>query len=179
MPPSGCNRKSGRRNENTTLWRNHTMNRTFFNDRGRAYASLEGNVLHKSEHQKDRLKISGGTSYAIDADLLEEAINEGAEVLEISEKAIPAGKRIFRIPLRDIYRYGRKVTLAGVSRWTVPLPACELVSGLEEAWRLEARAEILRASIREKEVSKIRHEQGTLFSDEEKSFWRTRLQHEM
>lgn len=154
------------------------MNRTFFNDKGKAFASLEGNVLHKSEHQKDRLKISGGTSYAIDADLLEQAINEGAEVLEISEKAIPAGKRIFRIPLKDIYRYGRKVTLAGVSRWTVPLPACELVSGLEEAWRLEDRAELLRASIREKEVSKIRHEQGTLFSTEEKGYWQTRLQHE-
>lgn len=154
------------------------MNRTFFNDKGKAFASLEGNILKKNESQKDRLRISGGTSYAIDADLLEEAINEGAEVLEILEKAIPAGKRIFRIPLKDIYRYGRRVTLAGVSRWTVPLPACELVSGLEEAWRLEARAEILRASIREKQVQEIRHEQGTLFSDEEKGYWQTRLQHE-
>lgn len=154
------------------------MNRTFFNNKGKPFASLEGNILHKSEHQKDRLKISGGTAFAIDADLLEEAINEGAEVLEISEKAIPSGKRVFRIPLRDIYRHGRKVALAGVSRWTVPLPACELVSGLEEAWRLEARAELLRASLRESQVREIRFEQGTLFSDEEKSFWRTRLQHE-
>ena len=154
------------------------MNRTFFNDKGRAYAFLEGNILHKSEHQKDRLKISGGTSYAIDADLLEEAINEGAEVLEISEKAIPSGKRVFRIPLRDIYRYGRKVTLAGVSRWTVPLPACELVSGLEEAWRLEARAEILRAEIRREEVKEIRHEQCLLFSDTEKTYWKNRMGYE-
>lgn len=153
--------------------------KTFHNQKGTVFARLDDNgVLHKSEHQKDRLKISGGTSYAVDADLLEQAINEGAEVLEISEKAIPAGKRIFRILLKDIYRYGRKVTLAGVSRWTVPLPACELVSGLEEAWRLEARAEILRASLREKDVSKIRFEQGTLFSTEEKDYWRTRLQHE-
>lgn len=154
------------------------MNRLFFNAKGKAFASLEGNVLHKSEHQKDRLKISGGTSYAIDEGLLEEAINEGAEVLEISEKAIPAGKRVFQIPLKDIYRYGRKVTLAGVSRWTVPLPACELVSGLEEAWRLTARAELLKASLRESQVREIRFEQGTLFSDEEKDYWRTRLQHE-
>ncbi len=154
------------------------MNRLFFNNKGKPFASLEGNILRKNEHQKDRLKITGGTSYAIDEGLLEESINEGAEVLEISEKAIPSGKRVFRIPLRDIYRYGRKVTLAGVSRWTVPLPACELVSGLEEAWRLEARAELLRASLRESQVREIRFEQGTLFSDEEKSFWRTRLQHE-
>jgi hypothetical protein len=154
------------------------MNRTFFNAKGKPFASLEGNILHKSEHQKDRLKITGGTSYAIDADLLEEAINEGAEVLEISEKAIPAGKRIFRIPLRDIYRYGRKVALAGVSRWTVPLPACELVSGLEEAWRLEARAELLRASLRESQVREIRGEQGTLFSDTEKTYWKNRMGYE-
>lgn len=154
------------------------MNRTFFNDKGKAFATMEGNILHKSEHQKDRLRISGGTSYAIDADLLEEAINEGAEVLEISEKAIPSGKRVFRIPLRDIYRYGRKVTLAGVSRWTVPLPACELVSGLEEAWRLEARAELLRASLRESQVREIRAEQQTLFSDTEKTYWKNRMGYE-
>lgn len=154
------------------------MNRLFFNAQGKPFASLEGNVLHKSEHQKDRLKISGGTSYAIDADLLEEAINEGAEVLEILEKAIPAGKRVFQIPLKDIYRYGRKVTLAGVSRWTVPLPACELVSGLEEAWRLEARAELLRAEIRREEVKEIRHEQCLLFSDTEKTYWKNRMGYE-
>ncbi len=154
------------------------MNRTFFNDKGKAFASLEGNILHKSEHQNDRLRVTGGTSYAIDADLLEEAINEGAEVLEISEKAIPSGKRVFRIPLRDIYRYGRKVTLAGVSRWTVPLPACELVSGLEEAWRLEARAELLKAESRREEVAALRAEQGMLFSDEEKSYWKNRLRFE-
>ena len=154
------------------------MNRLFFNNKGKPFASLEGNVLHKSEHQKDRLKITGGTSYAIDEGLLEESINEGAEVLEISEKAIPSGKRIFRIPLRDIYRHGRRVTLAGVSRWTVPLPACELVSGLEEAWRLEARAELLKAESRREEVAEIRHEQGLLFSDQEKDFWRNRLKYE-
>ena len=154
------------------------MNRTFFNDKGKAFASLEGNILKKNESQKDRLRVTGGKAYAIDADILEGAINEGAEVLEISEKAIPSGKRVFRIPLRDIYRYGRKVTLAGVSRWTVPLPACELVSGLEEAWRLADRDELLKASLREKQVQEIRHEQGLLFSTEEKDYWRTRLQHE-
>jgi len=153
--------------------------KTFHNQKGTVFARLDDNgVLHKSEHQKDRLKISGGTSYAIDEGLLDEAINEGAEVLEISEKAIPSGKRIFRIPLRDIYRYGRKVTLAGISRWTVPLAACQLLFGPEEEWRVVDRAELLKASLREKQVQEIRHEQGTLFSDEEKSFWRTRLQHE-
>lgn len=153
--------------------------RCFHNEKGVIYASLgDDGVLHKSEHQKDRLKISGGTSYAIDADLLEEAIAEGAEFLEISEKAIPAGKRVFRIPLKGIYRYGRKVTLAGISRWTVPLAACHLVQGPEELWRLEARAEILKAESRREEVAVIRAVQGMLFSDAEKSFWESRIRHE-
>jgi len=154
------------------------MNRTFFNDRGKAFATLEGNVLRKSEHEKDRLRVTGGKSYAIDERVLEEAATEGAEVLEIVEKTISGGKRIFRIPLRDIYRLGRRLTIAGISRVTVPLAACELISGLEELWRLEDRAEILRAETRRDEVKEIRAEQGFLFSDQEKDYWKTRLQHE-
>lgn len=154
------------------------MNRTFFNDKGKAFASLEGNILHKSEHQKDRLRVTGGRSHAVDEGLLDEVLQAGGKTLEITERGISGEIRVFRIPLEEIRRYGKRLTLAGVSRWTVPLPACELVSGPEEAWRLEARAELLRASLRESQVREIRFEQGTLFSDEEKSFWRTRLQHE-
>lgn len=154
------------------------MSRTFFSDRGKAYASLVGSTLRKVEREKDRLRVSGGKSYAIDERVLEEAASEGAEVLEIVEKTISGGKRIFRIPLRDIYRLGRRLTIAGISRLAVHLAACELVSGLEEPWRLADREELLQAEARREEVAAIRAEQGLLFSDEEKSFWRTRLQHE-
>ncbi len=152
--------------------------RCFHNENGRVYASLEGNVLRKSEREKDRLRVSGGKSYAIDERVLEEAATEGAEVLEIVEKAISGGKRIFRIPLRDIYRLGRRLTIAGISRVTVPLAACELISGLEEPWRLADREELLQTEARREEVAAIRAEQGMLFSDEGKTYWRIRLQHE-
>ena len=151
------------------------MKKTFHNHKGKVYAVLEGAVLKKSEHQKDRLSVSGGRSHAIDADLLSEAIDEGAEILEISEKAIPAGKRVFRIVLKDIYRHGRRLNLAGVARWTVPLAACELVSGPEEEWRLADRQTLLAAETRREEVGAIRGKQLTLFSDEEKSYWKNRL----
>ncbi|MPM11907.1 hypothetical protein SDC9_58258 [bioreactor metagenome] len=154
------------------------MSRTFFNDRGKAYAALAGNTLRKNEREKDRLRVSGGKSYAIDERVLEEAATEGAEVLEIVEKTISGGKRIFRIPLRDIYRLGRRLTIAGISRLTVPLAACELISGLEEPWRLADREELLQTEARREEVAVIRAEQGLLFSNQEKDYWKTRLQHE-
>lgn len=154
------------------------MKKVFHNTSGKVFAVLEGTTLKKSEHQKDRLKVTGGRSHAVDADLLEEAIEAGAEFLEVSEKAIPAGKRIFRIPLRDIYRHGRRLNLAGVIRWTVPLAACELISGSEEEWRLADRQTLLEAEKRRSEVEEIRAEQLTLFSDEEKSYWKTRFRWE-
>jgi hypothetical protein len=153
--------------------------RCFYNARGKAYGSLdEDGVLHKSEKQKDRLRVTGGRSHALDADLLDEALQAGGKTLEITEKGVSGETRIFRIPLGDIRRYGKRLTLAGVSRWTIPLPACELVRGPEEEWRAVERAELLKASIREKEVQDIRAVQGMLFSDAEKDYWRTRLVHE-
>ncbi len=154
------------------------MNRTFFNDKGKAFASLEGNVLHKSEHQKDRLRVTGGRSHALDETLLDEVLQAGGKILEITEKGISGETRVFRIPLEDIRKHGKRLTLAGISRWTVPLPCCELVQGPEEEWRLTARAELLQAETRREEVAAIRAEQGLLFSDQEKDYWRTRLQHE-
>mgnify|MGYP001378244939 CR=1 FL=1 len=153
--------------------------RSFHNSKGVVFARLDDDgVLRKSEREKDRLRVSGGKSYAIDERVLEEAATEGAEVLEIVEKTILGGKRIFRIPLRDIYRLGRRLTIAEISRVTVPLAACQLIQGEEEPWRAAARAELLKAEIRREEVAAIRAEQGLLFSDQEKDYWRTRLQHE-
>ena len=153
--------------------------KSFHNERGIVFARLDDDgVLHKSERQKDRLRVTGGRSHALDADLLDEAIQAGGKTLEITERGISGEIRVFRIPLEEIRRYGKRLTLAGVSRWTVPLPACELVSGPEEAWRLEARAELLKAESRREEVAALRAEQGMLFSDEEKSYWKNRLRFE-
>ena len=155
------------------------MMRCFYNAKGIVFARLDDDgVLHKSERQKDRLRVTGGRSHALDADLLDEVIQAGGKTLEITEKGFAGEVRVFRIPLEDIRRYGKRLTLAGVSRWTVPLPCCELVRGPEEEWRLTARNEMLQAETRRDEVQEIRAVQGMLFSDEEKTYWRTRLQHE-
>jgi len=153
--------------------------KTFHNSKGVVFARQDDDgTLRKNEKQKDRLRVTGGRSHALDETLLDEVLQAGGKILEITEKGISGETRIFRITLEDIRKHGKRLTLAGISRWTVPLPCCELVQGPEEELRLTARAELLRASLRESQVREIRFEQGTLFSDEEKSFWRTRLQHE-
>jgi len=153
--------------------------KSFHNERGIVFARLDDDgVLHKSERQKDRLRVTGGRSHALDADLLDEVIQAGGKTLEITEKGISGETRIFRIPLEDIRKHGKRLTLAGISRWTVPLPCCELVQGPEEEWRLTARAELLKVERRREEVAVIRAEQGLLFSDQEKDYWKTRLRHE-
>lgn len=155
------------------------MNRTFFNDKGKAFARLDDDgTLHKSEHKKDRLRVTGGRSHALDETLLDEVLQAGGKTLEITEKGFSGEVRVFRIQLEDVRKHGKRLTLAGISRWTVPLAVCELVSGLEEPWRLADREELLQAEARREEVAAIRAEQGFLFSAEEKSFWRTRLKYE-
>ncbi|WP_029165820.1 hypothetical protein [Aminiphilus circumscriptus] len=153
--------------------------RCFYNAKGIVFARLDDDgVLRKSERQRDRLRVTGGRSHAIDESLLDEVLRSGGRLLEITEKGISGETRIFRIPLEDVRRYGKRLTLAGISRWTVPLPCCELVRGPEEEWRLTARNEMLQAETRRDEVQEIRAVQGMLFSDEEKSYWRTRMVHE-
>ena len=153
--------------------------KTFFNAKGIIFARLDDDgILHKSERQKDRLRVTGGRSHAIDEGLLDEVLQAGGKTLEITEKGISGEVRVFRIPLEEIRRYGKRLTLAGISRWTVPLPCCELVQGPEEEWRLTARNEMLQAEIRRDEVQEIRAVQGMLFSDEEKTYWKNRLRFE-
>ena len=151
----------------------------YLNVKGNLYASLEENgVLQKNEHEKDRLRITGCKCHAIDETVLNEAIQAGGSVLEITEKTASGERRVFQIPLTDIPKHGKRVTLAGISRWTVPLAACQLLSGPEEEWRVVDRAELLRAENRREEVNEIRHEQCLMFPDEEKTFWKTRMRFE-
>ena len=153
--------------------------RCFYNAKGIVFARLDDDgTLHKNEKQKDRLRVTGGRSHALDADLLDEVIQAGGRLLEIKEKGISGETRIFRIPLEDVRRYGKRLTLAGISRWTVPLQCCELVRGPEEEWRLTARNEMLQAETRRDEVQEIRAVQGMLFSDEEKTYWKNRMGYE-
>ena len=153
--------------------------KSFHNERGIVFARLDDDgVLHKSERQKDRLRVTGGRSHAVDEGLLDEVLQAGGKTLEITEKGISGETRIFRIPLEDIRRYGKRLTLAGVSRWTVPLPCCELVQGPEEECRAVERAELLKAESRREEVQEIRNVQGMLFSDEEKTYWKNRMGYE-
>ena len=152
------------------------MQKTFSNKDGRVYATLDdAGTLHKKENERDRLRVSGGRSYAIDAALLKEAIESGGRLLEIREKTTLGPLRVFEIPLPDICRFGRRVNLAGIERWTIPLAACVLKSGDEEEWRLHDREMLLLADVRRKEIDAIRAEQMSLFSDEEKSYWKTRM----
>lgn len=155
------------------------MQKTFFNKDGRAFATLDDDgVLHKKENERDRLRVSGGRSHAIDATLLREAIESGGRLLEIREKTNLGALRVFEIPLSDICRFGRRVNLAGIERWTIPLAACVLKSGDEEEWRLHDRETLLQADVRRTEVEEIRGEQLSIFSDAEKSYWKTRMEFE-
>lgn len=151
------------------------MTKVFRNSRGAVFARLEGEILYKSEKQGDRLHVSGGRSHAIDADLLDEALAAGGRVLRIKERGQDGGVRVFEIPLEDIRRHGRPLRLAGVQRWSIPLAACTLLYGQDEEWRLAERQTLLEADNRRQEVEAIREEQLTLFSDQEKGFWKTRL----
>jgi len=153
--------------------------KTFHNSKGVVFARLDDDrTLRKNEKQKDRLRVTGGRSHAMDETLLDEVLQAGGKILEITEKGISGETRVFRTTLEDVRKHGKRLTLAGVSRWTVPLPCCELIRGPEEEWRLTARAELLRAEIRREEVAEIRHEQQMLFSDAEKSFWKNRMRFE-
>ena len=146
---------------------------------GGVYAKLlEGGVVRKHEKQKDRLRVSGSKDHAIDLSLVKDAQAEGASTLEILETGLQGEKRLFRISLDDLMTYGRKIFLCGRERIRISLARFELVFGPEEAWRLEARAELLRAEIRREEVKEIRHEQCLLFSDTEKTYWKNRMGYE-
>lgn len=146
---------------------------------GGVYAKLlEGGIVRKHEKQKDRLRVSGNKDHAIDLSLVKDAQAEEASSLEILETGLQGEKRLFRISLDDLLTYGRKITLCGRERLRISLARFELVFGPDEPWRLEDRAEILRAETRRDEVKEIRAEQGLLFSDQEKSYWKNRMGYE-
>ena len=142
---------------------------------GGVYAKLlEGGILRKHEKQRDRLRASGNKDHAIDVALIKDAQAEGASALEILETGLEGEKRLFRISIDDLLTYGRKIFLCGRERLRISLARFELVFGPDEPWRLEDRAEILRAETRRDEVA----EQGLLFSDQEKSYWKNRMGYE-
>ena len=88
--------------------------------------------------------MTGGRAYAIDVDVLRKAHSKGAKFLEIHEKTVSNAKRVFKIPISDIYCFGQELNIKGIERWTIPLEACELKQGSDEPWRVEARKALLK-----------------------------------
>ena len=121
-----------------------SLGEQFFNHKGKCFASLCGAILKKSEREEDRLRMTGGRAYAIDVDVLRKAHSKGAKFLEIHEKTVTKTKRVFQIPIIDIFRYGREIDIRGIARCTIPLEACELKQGSDEPWRVEAREALLK-----------------------------------
>lgn len=147
----------------------------FTSGQGAVFAKIVGDTLLKYEKERDRLRACGGRAHGIDERLLDEALSAGVKFLEIREQASDGETRVFRIPLDSIKECGRRLVIAGRTRWSVPLSACELASGQAEAWWEEERRARMAADKRRQEVEAIREEQLTLFSDQEKDYWKTKL----
>jgi len=63
--------------------------KTFHNSKGIVFARLDDDgTLRKNEKQRDRLRVTGGRSHALDETLLDEAIQAGGKTLEITERGI-------------------------------------------------------------------------------------------
>ena len=151
--------------------------RNFFNGNGRMFAQIgPGGVLRKSEKERDRLRIFGGRSHAIDEELTNECSRLGVEELQIREKADGGGVRVWRISLEDVRQYGKIRTLRGVLRRTIPLVRCELVSGPVEDWYTAERAAMMKP---EAEIKSTLREQGQLFPQGGTSAWDRRAKYEL
>ncbi len=108
---------------------------------GRIYAQIgDDGVLRKSEKQRDRLRVTGCREHAIDEDLLQECLRLRVERLEIKERGDDGVVRMWRIDLADLLLYGKKRTLRGIERRTIPLVRCDLVYGSPEPWYTAERA---------------------------------------
>lgn len=108
---------------------------------GRIFAQIgDDGVLRKSEKQCDRLRITGNREHAIDEALLQECLRLRVERLEIKERGDDGVIRLWRIDLADLLLYGKKRTLQGIERRTIPLVRCDLVYGSPEPWYAAERA---------------------------------------
>lgn len=120
--------------------------KNFFNAHGVVYARIsDDGVLRKSERQSDRLRITGLREHAIDEVLLRECLALDVKTVEIKEKGDGGCVRLWRIDIMDVEKYGKKVTLRGVQRRTIPLLRCQLVSGPAEPWYTAEREAMKRA----------------------------------
>ena len=107
---------------------------------GRIYAQIgDDGTLRKSEKQRDRLRVTGCREHAIDEALLQECLRLRVERLEIKERGDDGVVRMWRIDLADLLLYGKKRTLRGIERRTIPLVRCDLIRGAPEPWYLAER----------------------------------------
>lgn len=146
-----------------------TATRRFFNCRGQAYAHITAGTLIKNEKEKDRLRILNRQGYAVDVSLLNEAIEAGATRLEIRETTLTGSQRVYRIPLTDIQKYARHVTLAGIPRYAFSLSWCTLVSGLHERWQIVEHARWIASQSEKTTTREEQHtqQQASLFDNQE------------
>lgn len=148
----------------------------FYNANGQVFAKIgTDGVLRKSEKERDRLRIFGGKSHAMDEELFQECLSLGVLKLEIREKTDNGASRVWSIPITDVEKYGKEVTLRGVPRRTIPLTYCELLSGPAESWYLaERNARIEETSSQKKQ----RIVQERLFPKDESHSWQSRWRFE-
>ena len=108
---------------------------------GRTYAQIgDDGVLRKSEKQCDRLRVTGCREHALDEALLQEALSLGVTRLELKERGDDGVVRMWRIDLADLLLHGKKRTLRGIERRTIPLVRCDLVYGSPEPWYAAEKA---------------------------------------
>ncbi|MFA7620818.1 MAG: hypothetical protein WCY56_03105 [Aminobacteriaceae bacterium] len=99
----------------------------FVTDSGSVVAKVyDDGVLKKYERQKDRLRVTGYKHHAVDLSMLNEAWELGARRLELVETADDGKRRLFKISFEGMAKGGRRLTLAGRERLTVPLDRCEV-----------------------------------------------------
>lgn len=150
-----------------------TPTKNFHNANGRIYAQIADGILRKSEKERDRLRIFGGRSHAIDEDLFDECCRLGVSELRIREKTDDGVFRVWKISLDDVRQYGKIRTLRGIERRTIPLVCCKLVSGPAEPWYAAERAALLEEA--KPKAKEDLHEQSMLFPVEKRSAWQQRM----
>ena len=113
----------------------------FINSRGKAYMFPQADSrITKKEHEKDRLRVSGGKAYAIDALDLRKALDLGMKTLVIKETTMKGGKvRRYEISLSEIREKERPIRIAGIERYPIYLARCICTGGEPEAWQIAER----------------------------------------
>ena len=115
-------------NDMTYHSRNRRILKRFTTPSGAVVAKVYSDgSLRKYEKQRDRLRVTGFKHHAVDLSMLDEAWSLGARRLELVETADNGKRRLFTISFEDMAEHGRRLSLVGRERLTVPLDRCEVM----------------------------------------------------